>query len=51
MWGMGDQQPAPGLVACDACGGAYSESRLCDNPNCPRCGNDSFTNITDPSTL
>lgn len=48
-----DDQPTDGLVACDECGGAHRVDRTAngDDTTCSRCGNDSFTDILDPSTL
>jgi uncharacterized paraquat-inducible protein A len=50
---MVDINSESGLVACEECGGAHSADRLAGDgtATCPRCGNDSFTDIHNPSTL
>lgn len=50
---MDDHQPTGGLVACVECGGAHHADHVAngDDMTCPRCGNDSFTDLLDPSTL
>jgi uncharacterized paraquat-inducible protein A len=50
---MDDTDSEGGFVACDECGGAHNVSRIAgqDDVTCPRCGNDTFTEIYDPSTL
>jgi RNA polymerase subunit RPABC4/transcription elongation factor Spt4 len=49
---MVDPELTTNLVACKECGGAHRIANPAgDDSTCPRCGNDSFTDIRDPSSL
>lgn len=53
--GMADSDASIGLVACTECGTLQSARRPDGEseraPSCQQCGNDSFEDIRDPSTL
>lgn len=52
---MSDAEQRSGLVACEACGAAAARrsdlAGTAAEPTCPRCGNDTFSDLRDPSRL
>jgi predicted sulfurtransferase len=55
-FGMSEQEPTNGLVACDACGVPQVNQQSANIEDhttaaCDNCGNETFTNLREPSGL